>query len=194
MAAIKFSYVHKPHRFLCILIFFALFIETVSRVLWFFKTSNLFLWPIYITIEFSLLLWIYSLILENNFLTKTRRWLLAVFLGLILTRAFYQSGESVLIDNSGRLIESALIIYFVLAYYYKIFQELKIQTLWRDSFFWVSSGLLLFFSGNFLIFVFLNFILLYSTKLNDQIWVIHAFLNYLLYSVYTFALWISPKK
>jgi hypothetical protein len=194
MAAIRFKSTDKPRRLLCLLIFFAFLVESISRVFWFYKTSNLFLWPIYIITEFGLLLWMYSLVLENNFLVKARLWIWLAFLGLTISRFINQSGQSILIDNLGRLIESALVIFFALAYYFKLFQELKVQTLWLDPFFWISGGLLLFFSGSFLIFIFINFILLYSQSLNDQVWIIHAFLNYLLYSIYTFALWLSPKK
>jgi hypothetical protein len=194
MAAFRFKTADGPLRLLCFLIFFALVTESLSRLLWFFQTSNLFLWPIYITVEFGLILWIYSLVLENAFLQQTRVRIIVTFLVIIMIRSFYLSGKSVLIDNSGRLIESIMVIALVLAYYYKLFKELIVKFLWREPFFWISNGLFLFFSGNFLIFIFLNYILLYSKDLNDKIWVIHAFLNYLLYSVYTYALWISRKK
>lgn len=194
MAVIRFRYANRPVRLLCALIFFALFIESISRILWFFKISNLFLWPVYILVELGLLLWIYSIILENRFLRKAGPWLMLGFLVLVISRELVQAGRSVWIDNAGRMAESIMVIAFTIAYFYKIFYELKIPSLWREPFFWVSSGLLLFFSGNFLIFISLNFILLYSKGLNDQIWVIHAFLNYLLYSIYTFALWVSPTK
>ncbi|MCF0072487.1 hypothetical protein LZD49_18545 [Dyadobacter sp. CY261] len=194
MAFIRYRKARSPVKLLCTLIFFALLIESISRVLWFFKTSNLFLWPVYVIVEFGLLLWMYSLVLEQKWLTNARSWLLAVFVGIILIREVGQSGQSVWIDNAGRSIESAVVIFLALAYFYKVFQELKVQNLLLEPFFWVSAGLLLFFSGNFLIFVFMNFILLYSKNLNDQIWVIHALMNYMLYITYTVALWVGRRK
>ncbi|GGM73072.1 hypothetical protein GCM10010967_00610 [Dyadobacter beijingensis] len=194
MAFMRYRKARPPVKLLCWLIFFALFIESISRVLWFFKTSNLFLWPVYIVVEFGLLLWMFSLVLEQKWLNRARIWVLVFFVCVVLIREFGQKGQSVWIDNAGRSLESAMVIFLALAYFYKVFQELKVQNLLLEPFFWVSAGLLLFFSGNFLIFVFMNFILLYSKNLNDQIWVIHALMNYMLYITYAIALWVGRKK
>ncbi|GGH54090.1 hypothetical protein ACN9ML_23085 [Dyadobacter endophyticus] len=184
----------RPVQLLCGLIFFALCIESISRVFWFLKVSNLFLWPIYITVEFALLTWMYSLVLDRKWLTTLRGWMLAAFTGIVLVRELGQHGQSVWIDNAGRSIESVVVILLALSYFFKVFQELKVQNLLVEPFFWVSAGLLLFFSGNFLIFIFMNFILLYSKNLNDQIWVIHALMNYMLYITYSIALWVGRGK
>ena len=194
LAALKVKVVNQPLRILCWLIFFALATECVGRVLWLLKTSNLFLWPIYITVSFSLILWMYSIVLANRFLTRIRLVLQIAFLGLIMLRVWTGSSQGVIIDNLGLLVESGVVIGLALAYYVKVFQEVKIQALWLEPFFWVSTGLFLFYTGNFLIFIFINYILLYSSKLNTQVWVVHALLNYLLYGIYTIALWISPRK
>ncbi len=194
MALRRYRGADHPVKLLCWLIFFALLIESISRIFWFFKVSNLFLWPIYITVEFGLLMWIYSLVLDRKWLITLRGWMLAAFTGIVLVRELGQPGQSVWIDNAGRSIESVVVIFMALAYFYKVFQELKVQNLLLEPFFWVSAGLLLFFSGNFLIFIFMNFILLYSKNLNDQIWVIHALMNYMLYITYAIALWVGRGK
>jgi len=194
MALVRYRGAGRPVRLLCWLIFFALLIESISRIFWFFKVSNLFLWPIYITVEFALLTRMYSLVLDQKWLTVLRGWMLGAFTVIVLVRELGQHGQSVWIDNAGRSIESVVVIFLALAYFYKVFQELKVQNLLLEPFFWVSAGLLLFFSGNFLIFIFMNFILLYSKNLNDQIWVIHALMNYMLYITYAIALWVGRGK
>lgn len=194
MAVVRYRGAGPAVRMLCWLIFFALLIESISRVFWFFKVSNLFLWPVYITLEFALLTWMYSLVLDQQWLMRLRGWMLGVFTIVVLLRELGQHGQSVWIDNAGRSIESVVVIFLALAYFYKVFQELKVQNLLLEPFFWVSAGLLLFFSGNFLIFIFMNFILLYSKNLNDQIWVIHALMNYVLYITYAIALWVGRGK
>ncbi|SDG36723.1 hypothetical protein SAMN04487996_1183 [Dyadobacter soli] len=194
MALRRYRGADRPVKLLCWLIFFALLIESISRIFWFFKVSNLFLWPIYITVEFALLTWMYSLVLDQKWLTTVRGWMLAAFTAIVLVRELGQQGQSVWIDNAGRSIESVVVILLALSYFYKVFQELKVQNLLVEPFFWVSAGLLLFFSGNFLIFIFMNFILLYSKNLNDQIWVIHSLMNYMLYITYAIALWVGRGK
>jgi len=194
MALVRYRGATRAVKLLCCLIFFAVATESISRIFWFFKVSNLFLWPIYITVEFGLLLWMYSFVLDQAWLSKSWKWMVVGFVVTVLIREVGQSGHSVWIDNAGRSIESVVTIFLALAYFYKVFQELKVQNLLHEPFFWVSAGLLLFFSGNFLIFIFMNFILLYSKGLNDQIWVIHALMNYMLYITYTIALWVGRGK
>ncbi|SEI37077.1 hypothetical protein SAMN04487995_0032 [Dyadobacter koreensis] len=189
IGAIRLKKLSETLKILTYLIFFALIVESVSRILWLYKISNLFLWPVYVTVEFGFLIWIYSIELKSNLLIKARVWLIAVF-GVYLTYKTLQISSRInLIDNSGRLVESICLIVIILFHYYKIYKEQPMANLWSIPMFCVSTGLLIFFSGNFFIFLFINFILQYSQKLNYQIWLIHAFLNCILYLIYSFVLW-----
>ena len=61
--------------------------------------------------------------------------------------------------------------------------------------FWVSIGLVIKHLGSLQIFLFSNFSLShYSTRLNVNIWDIHALLLVVLNSCYLVALWIRPQK
>lgn len=194
VGVVKIRQIMKPLKILCLSIFFALAIEISSRIPWLLTSSNLHLWPIYITVEFGLLLWMFSLELNYKVLDQSRIGLIIGFIVLVLIETFANLGRLMTIQNIGRLIESLIIISLCIIYYYKTFHEQKVQDLLQEPFFWVASGLLIFFAGNFLIYVFINFILLYSKRFNIQIWLIHAFLSCLLYSAYTVALWIDPKS
>lgn len=193
MGTYQIRYVPPPLRVLCYLIFFALLTEIVSRALWLSKTPNLFLWPIYTSVEFGLLVWMYSLSLRIVLLTRFWIWLVVAFVSTVVGLELFSSSHP-LISNAGRLIESVVVIILTLAFFYITFQNLTVRRLEREPMFWVSSGLLLCFSGNLFVFIFANFVLSYSQKLNYQLWIVHAVLNAFLYSAYTYALWISPKK
>jgi len=190
-AAFKLKQVKGPLKVLCLSIFFALFVEIITRILWLLNKPNLFILPIYVVIELGLLLWMYSLVLNSSFLIRNKVWLILAFTVLVACDSYFKFE---VVHSVGRIIESAIVIMLVVAYFYKTFQELKVQDLWQEPFFWISSGLLLFFSVNILIYIFVNFLLLYSKELNHQIWVVHSFLNALLYCSYSLALWISPKN
>ena len=189
IGAIRLKKLNETLRILTYLIFFALIVESVSRILWLYKISNLFLWPVYVTVEFGFLIWIYSIELKSGFLMKARIWLITIFAVYLTYKTFQVSSRINLIDNSGRLVESVFLIVIILFYYYKIYVEQSTANLWSIPMFCVSTGLLIFFAGNFFIFLFINFILQYSQKLNYQIWLIHAFLNCILYLIYSFVLW-----
>lgn len=194
MGAVRFKKLDQTLKTLTYLIFFALLVESVSRILWLYKTPNLFLWPVYVTVEFAFLIWIYSLELKNKLLVKSRILLIAAFAIYVLYKTLQISSKINLIDNSGRLLESILLISIIMFYYYKLYVNQPSANILSVPMFCVSTGLLIFFSGNFLIFLFINFILQYSQKLNYQIWIVHALLNCILYLTYTFALWKSPEK
>ncbi|WP_191041068.1 hypothetical protein [Spirosoma validum] len=193
VGAVRFRYVTPALRTLCLLISFAFLTEIVSRAMWLTKTSNLFLWPVYTSVEFGLLIWMYSLNLGSAVLVQFRIWLIVAFVSTVVGLEFF-SPTHLLISNAARLIESVGVIILTLVFFYRTFQELIVRRLEREPMFWVSSGLLLFFSGNLFVFIFANFVLNYSQKLNYQLWIVHAVLNAFLYSAYTYALWISPKK
>jgi hypothetical protein len=187
--AFRFKKLDITLKILACLVFFAFAIESLSRIFWLYKTSNLFLWPIYITVEFALLLWMFSRELDVKVLTQARVWIIAVFSGYMIYKTIQVSDEGVMIDNSGRLIESVILLLLIMIYYVKLYKSQPSGKLWSIPMFSISTGLLLCFSGNFLIFLFINFMLKYSQKLNYQVWMIHALLNGLLYLTYTYALW-----
>lgn len=181
-------------RPLALLSFFALLTEGVSRILWLLKVSNLFIWPIYICVEFALLLELYHRAGQPAFLRKSRWYLTAGLVGLASLEAGLRSTQPLLIDNAVRLVESLLLITLVLLYYHHSLQAITQQYIWHQPLFWVSTGLLFFFVGNFLIYTFINFALIYSQQFNYQIWLVHAALNSVLYSLYAYAIWISLRK
>jgi len=187
--ALRYKKLDTTLKILACLVFFAFAIESLSRIFWLYKTSNLFLWPIYITVEFALLLWMFSRELDIKFLTQARVWIIAVFSGYMIYKTIQISNDGVMIDNSGRLIESVILLLLIMLYYGKLYRNQPSGKLWAVPMFSISTGLLLFFSGNFLIFLFINFMLQYSQKLNYQVWMIHALLNGLLYLTYTYTLW-----
>ncbi|AHJ98137.1 hypothetical protein [Hymenobacter swuensis] len=181
-------------RPLAMLSFFALLTEVVSRILWFLKLSNLFIWPIYICVEFALLLELYNRAGYPAFLQKKRWYLIIGLVGLASLEAGLRSTQPLLIDNAVRLVESLLLIGLVLLYYHHSLQAITEQHIWQQPLFWVSTGLLFFFVGNFLIYTFINFALFYSQQFNYQLWLVHAGLNSVLYCLYAYAIWISLRK
>ncbi len=187
----KFNHLDYNLKILAILIFFALLIETVLRVYWLFHVSNLFLWPIYVAVEFTLLFLIYTNTLQNAFLSKYRVPIIILFIAYLIFKTVHEDALLNQIDQGGRLLESISLIILIFMYFYKIYNDDPDPNLFNSPMFTITVGLLLYFSGNFLIFLFTNFIIQYSHSFNTHIWITHAFLNSILYLTYAFALWKS---
>ena len=184
---------NAAQRTLLLLVLFAFATEIVAlAIAGLFKANNLFLSHFFPLIEFFFLSKIYQKELEDilpaNFFTS----LLIVFTSGALINSFFF--ESLLqFNNKSRAISSLLIIFFTLAYFYKTLKEVKIKKLESEPLFWLSIGLLIYFSASFFIFIFSNY-LQPSVKLSYTFWGIHALLNISLYLFYAIALWIKPQK
>lgn len=59
-----------------------------------------------------------------------------------------------LVGRYSQVVESALIILWVLLYFYEIINTLKVSNILAYPFFWVCAGLLIFYSGNIFYFPF----------------------------------------
>jgi len=188
VAALRFRYLSPPLRCLASLIFFELFVELVSRAV----SPNLFLMPIDTLVEFGLLAWMYRRAFRPSALS---RWLPAVVAGFALASlpSYAQPANLLHFNTWQRFAESVLILGLVLLYFYRVIRELVIVHLEREPLFWVSVGLLLYFSGNVFIFVSSNYVLQHSKALSLRMWDIHAMLYMVLYGFYTWALWIIPS-
>ena len=186
--AVRFKRLSPPLRCLAGLVFFEILVELVSRAV----TPNLFLMPVDTLVEFGLLAWMYR---RAFWPSAVSRWLPAVAVIFALTSlASYAVPASLLHFNSlQRFAESVLVLGLVLLYFYKVIRELVIVRLEQEPLFWVSVGLLLYFSGNVFIFVSSNYVLLHSKALSMKMWHIHALLYMVLYGLYAWALWISPS-
>lgn len=59
-----------------------------------------------------------------------------------------------LVGRYSQVVESGLIILWVLLYFYEIIKNLKVNNILAYPFFWVCAGLLIFYSGNIFYFPF----------------------------------------
>lgn len=88
-------------------------------------------------------------------------------------------------------LESLFLIFFVLCYFYKTMQELKIKNLEREPAIIVSIGVLLYFSSSLFVFLFTNYVD-GSTETLFLIWGIHGIFSLILNIFYAIALWLRP--
>lgn len=180
-------------RPLALLTWFALFTEACCRVLWLLKLNNLFMLPLYISVEFGLLIRLYQRQLTGRWLSRLH-WPLVIGLGaLAAIERLLHSSWPVAYSHGARLLESLFVIVLVFRYYYASLHRPTTAYIWREPLFWISTGLLLFFAGTFLIYTVTGFVFYYNRPAIIQMWVIHAGINVLLYCTYAYALWLSYK-
>lgn len=113
---------------------------------------------------------------------------------LAIIETILPSSQPFVTANVARLLESILVISLALAYYHASLRQPTTAYIWQEPLFWISSGLLLFFAGNFLVYTFIKFIYYYHKQAILEVWMLHDVLVSLLYCTYAYALWISPKS
>lgn len=92
-------------------------------------------------------------------------------------------------------LEASIIIVLVSLWFIKMLREKKILNPHQRFEFWMCAGLLIYFTGNFLLFIFSKFILTAGSKVFNAIWMVNCVLIILLYSMYTIALlWVKKTN
>lgn len=168
-------------------------LNIIQLILGAYHIRSLFIGHIYTLIEFVFIVYIYKTMLNKLIPNAVFTIILIAFVFFSLLNAFFIQGWQA--NNSyQRTIESVLVVGFALLYFYNTTRELKVKQIERESMFWLSVGVLLYFSGALFIFIFSNYLLHYSRSLALTFWVAHAFFLILFYISAAIALWINPKK
>lgn len=196
----RFRKMTNVHRALWVLVIAAVITEIVA-VSWgrygIYK-NNLPLYHLYIFVEFALLARVFSFGFEGLLGEKKLVWVVCGFLGLvILNSLFFQPLDTM--PTNTRTLESLLLLGFSLRYFFLVLKELKVFYLEKTFMFWVSSAILIFFSGNLLLFITSTYLLdplVVPESTYNEVWAIHGFLNLLLYLLYSIALCLplQPRK
>ncbi|MFK8105333.1 MAG: hypothetical protein AB8G15_22665 [Saprospiraceae bacterium] len=192
VALLNWKNLNHAQRLLSNLVFVAVLTELFAYLLARMEVNNLFISHIFTIVEYLLLSLIYRKALSSVIPTKVFNLTMLLFLLYATFNGIWV--ESLTKFNGlSRAVSSLIILFYALAYFYKLLKEVKIKRLETEALFWLSVGLLLYFSANFFIFIFSNYIQP-SVKLSFTFWGIHAILNITRYIFYTIALWIKPPK
>lgn len=192
LAIIKWRFMSIPQRWFAILLWCIIVVSFSGRI-WnvITKESNLPFFYIYILIEYIFLLQIFRMLFKQS--SKNIRWLfLTIGFSIVwIINVCIGQGWWAFPDYIHAL-EAIIIIILVILWFIKMLKEKIILQPYKTFEFWLCAGLLIFFSGNFLLFVFPKFILNAGNEVFLAIWKVNAVLNILLYLLYTIALlWVK---
>ena len=192
LSLIKWSQMNAPQRWLGFLLWFIIVVSFAGRA-WSLVTSenNLPFYYIYILGEYLLLLQIFRKLFEDDIKDKTWLILALGFTILWLINVFTGQGWWAFPDYI-RALEAVVILVIIVLWFLKMLREKTILTPYKSFEFWLCAGLLIFFSGNFLLFVFPKVILNAGNEVFHAIWKVNSILNILLYLMYAVALlWVK---
>ncbi|NII27008.1 hypothetical protein HB364_18095 [Pseudoflavitalea sp. X16] len=181
-------------RIITIHVLVAAVTELAATLLWHYRINNLFLLHIYTVEECGMLLWFYSYLWRERIPLRV---FLYVFLSFLVFAVINSMLLQPLTQNNtyARSIEAVIMIACAIAFFYKMLSEARIHKPERSPYFWINTGLLIYFSGSLLLFTLSNYIRGPEYKqLRMDIWTLHAFFNILLYTFITIGLWKQRRK
>lgn len=145
-----------------------------------FSIPNLYLGDIYMFLQFSLLLYIFSLQFERKAVFRVLYAALVVFyvINLLLFKNL----------SISTAVSSLVLIIVSIIFFYKLLNELKVSDIHRLPILWISFAALFYYSGTLFIFLSRN----YLEGVPDSyimIWIAHNIINIIKNLLFAFALW-----
>jgi hypothetical protein len=159
------------------------------------QKSNLFMIPVYSVGEVVLLSLAYREVLQSSQFNRIMPWVVGLFSAYALADGWI--GLGVVHYATGVQITSDLLQFGLAAlYFWKLLNELHVESLRREPFFWVSVGLVVYVLGDLLITLFSNYLLAHYSHQTQVIviLVVRPWFVIALYCCYALALWMRPQK
>ncbi len=191
VAGFKWKWMDNPQRYFSVMLWCIVLIS-FSGEAWVRTTgeSNLPFFHVYILVEYLLLMQVFRLLFAGA--VGKRFWAVLAIGFAVVWVINILAGEGWWgFPDYIRALEAIIILVVVSLWFRKMLREKKVLQPERTFPFWMFAGLLLFFSGNFLLFIFPKFLINTGKEVFEAIWIVNAILNILLYTLYTIALlWV----
>lgn len=180
----------KPIFILCLL---SLIAETIG--IFTFENSVLRLtnFYVYTLFEFSLLSAFFILFFRNFFNTWLLYSILVVYLLVSVISVFLYG--VIKADHISVSFESIVLTCYCLYLFYFILKNLLYDRLVSQPVFWINTGILFYFSGNLINFIFMSYIANHLSDQHSSLWsLIHTFFNILMNLFFSIGFWKLRTK
>lgn len=157
--------------------------------------SNLFLFPIVLTGEITLLTLLYQRALQSPAFTRVAPWVAGLF-GLYALLDHLAPHMAVHYAPGVQVVSYLLILGMVGLYFRKLLNDLRVTRLSQEPVFLLSAGLTVYALGNLLIALFSNYIIAHYSRTTQIIVfdLVRNLFNAELYVCYIAVLWMRPQK
>ena len=167
--------------------------DSIGRVLWINKMSNVYVLNIYTILEFLIIANIYRLEFRGFVKENLMKYIMGIFVAgsmidMLFIQGYYQ------LNSYTKISECFLLVIFAIVYFYKVVTELVILDLKSEPMFWINAAVLMYFvSGSFL-FTLSEYIQQYSKSLDIWVWGIHAIFLAVFCATLSVSFVVQPKR
>lgn len=181
-----------PAKVLFCLTILSFLTDCITSVLAGYKMNNLMVMHVYTVLELFFYCFFYSLLFKS---TSSKYYLLVLSLVLLaaeLVDAFYISKLS-RINSIASYCEALAFMVVSLLFFYSMIKNLPQKNILNYPLFWFNSGILIYFSGNLFLYLFISFVNPQDSRFLGDLWNINSFL-YFAYNLFLIAgAWKSRK-
>jgi hypothetical protein len=184
-------------RFIALLVCFDAATEITAAVITLLalSTSNLFIFPVSLAGEALFLTLAYRQVLASPTLNKILLGVLGAYLVFVLTQAWLKLGTPNYFV-AAQVVSNLFMLGLAVLYFRKLLNELHVEKISRDPFFWVSAGLAIYALGNMFIALGSDYVMAHYSKEIQRLVLlgVRNLFNLELYVIYLVALWMRPPK
>lgn len=181
----------KAFRYLGILVIVLVIANFYSSSLSSQGINNMHLFHIYTVLEHSLITLIFiEIIKKKGFKTIALSGLFIFYLFVITDIIFLEPLNT--FNSNIRSVQGVITLLYCVFFYYSIFDDAKVVELSNYPYFWLVSGMILYFSGTLFLYVFGDQIV--SNKKYVDYYQIHNFFNIIQNTFYAYTLWLGSKQ
>jgi hypothetical protein len=168
-----------------------LFIGAITSIIYntmgFQKVNNMPLAHLYTVVEFTVLVLFYHRVMDKTGLNRFILWLIPLFVAFAIINALFF--QSIFIYNTyTKSVEAIVIIFLSISYFIATLDKIGKSPERTSVIPYINSGLLLYFSGSFILFVIFN-MTLQNRPFGLFMWGLHATFLLFLYILIAIALW-----
>lgn len=148
------------------------------------KKSNHFIFNFYILIQFLFYFFLFYKTFEKQNLKIIIQLMAVLFVTYYFYNLFFGTGFFIF-STAGNTLGSILIIICCLLYFVSLFKSELILNYFRIPMFWIATGLLFYFVGNFIYLSLMGYIVKHNLDTAGNFYVLLVTLNFLLYGLFT---------
>lgn len=181
------------YKFIRIYVWCSLCFEAVFTSLGIAKINNLYMLPLIAFTECVLLTMYFDMNIGSVRLSRVLKvWLVLISLVFIIDIIWFEGIKSNIVIP--RTVTNAGLIGLSVISFYRILSTLQITNLIGSSIFWFNTAILLYFSGNFFVYLFMNYINNDSTEAIREYLIIHSILNITYNILLSVGIWNLKQK
>lgn len=182
-------------RLFSLFLFTTFIIELVADKMAENKQSNIFIYNLFTTFEFCFYFFFFHLVLKKYLKESKIYYIIALYVALALVNIFLIQGKNNF-HTYTYILGCMICIILSITYFYFLFKYLTVSNLTKDVVFWISTGLLFYYSCTLPVFGIINFLTNLAVPFYKELAFIIEFTNIVLYLLFTigFLCRISIKK